>query len=72
MSLNKISDGVYSAGRLPNAEEKAKIWRDSELLATDWIAPTTDHPQHADYLVYRQALREWPETLDFPDTKPEL
>lgn len=56
----------------PTAEETARRWRDMELSATDYIAPLTDHPQHAAYMTYRQALRDWPATADFPDTRPEL
>ena len=63
---------IESAGRLPNEAEKAKSWRDSELSITDWIVPTTDHPQHAAYLAYRQALRDWPASNDFPATRPTL
>ena len=63
---------IETAGRLLNDTEKAVAWRDGELTATDWIIPTTDHPQHADYIVYRQALRDWPATDDFPLTKPTL
>ena len=72
MSLNKISENTYSAGRLQNESELAVVWRDSELVATDWIVPTTDHPQHSAYLTYRQALRDWPDTLDFPTTRPSI
>jgi len=56
----------------PTAEEEGRQWRDSELSATDYIVPLTDHPQHAAYMTYRQALRDWPATADFPDTRPEL
>ncbi len=56
----------------PTAEESARRWRDSELAATDYIVPLTDHPQRAAYMTYRQALRDWPATADFPDTRPEL
>lgn len=52
--------------------EDPRVWRDSELQRTDWIVPITDHPQHAAYLTYRQALRDWPSTEDFPDIRPEL
>ena len=31
----------------PTAEETARMWRDSELSATDYIVPLTDHPQRA-------------------------
>jgi len=54
---------VASAGR---------SWRDQELSGSDWIVPLTDHPQRAAYITYRAALRAWPSTSDFPDTKPTL
>jgi|TARA_R110002124_G_scaffold159353_2_gene326519 hypothetical protein len=54
------------------AEESARKWRDTELNSTDYIVPLTDHPQHAAYITYRAALRAWPSTADFPDTKPTL
>ena len=54
------------------AEDAARLWRNQELEDTDYIAPLTDHPQRAAYLTYRQALRDWPSTSDFPDTKPTL
>jgi len=56
----------------PTAEEEARMWRDMELSATDYIVPLTDHPQRAAYMAYREALRDWPATADFPDTRPEV
>jgi hypothetical protein len=56
----------------PTAEEAARMWRDMELSATDYIVPLTDHPQRAAYMAYREALRDWPSTDSFPDTRPEL
>tara|TARA_R110000868_G_scaffold9742_4_gene47964 strand:+ start:3824 stop:4195 length:372 start_codon:yes stop_codon:yes gene_type:complete len=51
------------------AEEKE--WRDSELKASDFIIPLTDHPQHSVYIVFRQELRDYPSQLDFPNsTRP--
>ena len=50
----------------------AKLWRNDELAGTDYIVPLTDHPDHAATLAYRVALRDWPSTSDFPDTKPTL
>ena len=50
----------------------ARNWRDGELLATDWISQTPDHPQRSAYITYRTALRNWPSTGDFPATKPVL
>jgi hypothetical protein len=31
-----------------------------------------DHPKHAAYVTYRQKLRDWPSTADFPKTRPTL
>ena len=53
-----------------NAE--AKMWRNQELAATDSIAQTPDFPNRDKYLTYRQALRDWPSTSNFPDKKPTL
>ena len=56
---------------LENEEEKqARDWRDMELKNTDFIVPTTDYPNHAAWLTYREQLRDWPSTDDFPETKP--
>ena len=57
--------------------EEAKVveerrWRDDELKNSDWIVQVPDHPQKTDYTTYRAALRDWPSTADFPDTKPTL
>ena len=56
----------------PTAEESKRMWRDSELSATDYIVPLTDHPQRDAYITYREALRQWPSTDSFPATRPEL
>ena len=56
----------------PTAEETARQWRDSELSSTDEAAKTPDWPNRPNILVYRQDLRDWPSTQDFPDTKPTL
>jgi len=56
----------------PSAEEEAREWRNGELSSTDYIVPLSDHPQRAAYITYRTALRDWPATSDFPDTRPEL
>ena len=50
--------------------DNATVWRNAELKATDFIVPTTDYPNHAAWLTYRQQLRDWPTTSDFPNTKP--
>ena len=56
--------------RPAKTSEEAKYWRDQELQSTDFIVPLTDYPTHAATLTYRQELRDWPSTEDFPNTKP--
>lgn len=56
----------------PTAEDAARLWRNLELEATDKAAQTPDWPNRDNILTYRQALRDWPSTSDFPDTRPEL
>jgi hypothetical protein len=65
------SHKIETSGRLLNTEEKARKWRDSELLRTD-IMTQPDRPDAVDISSYRQALRDWPSTENFPETKPEL
>lgn len=52
--------------------EEARLWRDKELSDSDWVASIPDHGMHTSYMAYRTALRDWPSTSDFPDTKPTL
>jgi hypothetical protein len=66
-------DGTNFVAPVKTTEEleaEARLWRDNELKATDFIVPTTDYPNHAAWLTYRQELRDWPSTDAFPDTKP--
>jgi len=51
-------------------EIKARVWRNLELRSTDFIVPLTDYPNHAAWITYRQELRDWTVTEDFPNTKP--
>ncbi len=51
-------------------EAEAREWRNLELGATDFIVSTTDYPNHAAWITYRQELRDWTTTDDFPNTKP--
>jgi len=53
-------------------EQKARTWRDSELARTDVAATVSDFPNAAAVLAYRTALRDWPSTDSFPNTRPEL
>lgn len=63
---------VVPAGNPVSPEVAARLWRNEELEATDFIVPLSDHPQQAAYMTYRAALRDWPSTSDFPDTRPTL
>lgn len=50
----------------------ARKWRDEELANYDLMSLLSDNPNRSNILAYRQALRDWPSTSDFPDTKPTL
>jgi hypothetical protein len=56
----------------PNNNDSARQWRDEELTRTDIAAIVSDYPNADAYIAYRQSLRAWPSTSDFPDTRPEL
>lgn len=51
-------------------EKDAREWRNKELQETDFIVALTDFPNHAAWMTYRQELRDWPSTEDFPNIKP--
>ena len=66
-------DGTNFTAPIKTQEEleaEGKEWRGEELKRTDFIVPLTDFPYHAAWLTYRQELRDWTTTSDFPDTKP--
>ena len=65
MALIIVEDNI-------SVETKARRWRDEELRRTDIAATVSDYPNASAVLAYRQALREWPSTSDFPATRPEL
>lgn len=56
------------------ATERANAvrWRNKQLAYTDTRSIVTDDPQHDAVIAYRQVLRDWPSTSDFPETKPTL
>ena len=49
---------------------EAKRWRNQELKNTDTLSLLIDHPNNANILLYRQQLRDWPTTENFPNSKP--
>ena len=52
--------------------EEARMWRDGELTRTDTFQLLDDYPNAANLTTYRAALRDWPSTTDYPDTKPVM
>ena len=66
-------DGTNFVAPVKSQEEietEARAWRDSEIQSTDFIVALTDYPNHASWMTYRQELRDWPSTDNFPETKP--
>ena len=67
---------TYSAGEFvytdAQLEEQARIWRNLELEQTDTLMLLPDYPNKEALTAYRQALRDWPNTESFPETKPVL
>lgn len=53
-----------------NTEDNARTWRNGEIAGTDYIVPLTDFPNYSSWITYRQQLRDWPSTDDFPNIKP--
>lgn len=51
-------------------EEEEIEWRNSELARTDVLMAASDYPYKEQLTVYRQELRDWPSTEDFPETRP--
>lgn len=56
----------------PETEESARNWRNLELNDTDILMLLDDYPNTTNLRTYRQALRDWPSTSNFPNTKPVL
>ena len=56
----------------PTTAEAGRMWRDMELSSSDYIVPLSDHPQRAAYILYRESLRAWPASDNFPATRPTL
>jgi len=50
----------------------AREWRNRKLKETDWATSISDHPAAAAYVAYRSALRDWPDSEDFPSNPPML
>ena len=69
----ELVDQALSENQIKRLKEQgAREWRNEELLKTDTLSLLTDHPDYSKMADYRKALRDWPSTSDFPDTKPTL
>ena len=51
-------------------EYVATVWRNEELNNTDWIEAIPKHSFYSSIISYRQTLRDWPSTTDFPSVRP--
>jgi len=68
-----LFDGLNFTSKIKSIEEiesENRIWRNNELVSADFIAQTPDYPNRDAWITYRQELRDWPSTADFPETKP--
>ena len=65
-----IDDTPSEEALLAKKVHEGKTWRDQELLGTDSLSLLTDYPNASALTTYRQELRDWPSTDDFPDTPP--
>jgi hypothetical protein len=52
--------------------EEARKWRDEELQRTDVAATVSDFPNAEAVIAYRKLLRDWPDSDEFPTTRPVL
>jgi hypothetical protein len=68
----EIVDIELTMEDMMSSEDNARMWRNEELSGTDAASQTPDWPNRDNILTYRAALRAWPSTSDFPDTKPVL
>ena len=53
-------------------ETYEREWRNIELEKYDLLSLLTNTPNHDGILIYKQTLRDWPSTEDFPMTRPIL
>ena len=67
-----VDDPTEEEIEIATLEIEAKRWRDQELKNTDTLSLLADHPNNTNILLYRQELRDWPNTSEFPLTKPTL
>ena len=47
-----------------------RIWRNEKLKETDSLISLPDYPDKSKLEEYRQILRDWPDTSNFPNVRP--
>lgn len=72
ITINDLKDIIDESEALKRKKEIARKTRNRILEETDWVINTTDHPQLEAYKTYRQSMRDWPSTEDFPYNPPQL
>ena len=53
-------------------DSEARMWRNSELDRTDKFMSVSDYPYKEAMVAYRQELRDWTDSEDFPIVRPTL
>lgn len=78
-SINKIvadesfvKENFSSYKLLPpfRSAKKEIYWRNEMLSQTDSLMILADYPHKEQLTEWRQSLRDWPSTEDFPETRP--
>ena len=67
-----VEDSMSARQQKALNEIEGRAWRDEELFKTDLFVLLPDHPDKDKFIEYRQKLRDWPSTSDFPDTRPKI
>lgn len=79
--LPVLIDPPAHSPSIADLEVVERTWRDGQVSGTEWLvtrhrdeldmqlATTLTAEQFAELLVYRQALRDWPQDSRFPDTE---
>ena len=70
MNINVLIPTPVKQEPVLTLEESAREWRDQELQKSDEIVKIEDHPLRQNYMFYRDQLRDWPSTSNFPEVRP--
>ena len=57
---------------IEDLEGHERLWRNTELDNTDSKSLILDHSNYSNLVTYRQALRDWTDTENFPLIRPTL